>query len=375
MYKTLVLAAVAALAISCARPDPYAAERHRIASANAAQAKTALALHDYARARIAADAAAQADPLDPAMQDLALRVRLTQLAQSPQTAAVHDVQTLEYQAEMLQKRDPAHLTDYLLAQGELELATGDDQAAEKLFAQAEKRPDAGAPALLAMGRLESKRGQHEKALQSFQAALKKDPKSTDALTAVGGEEILANKPDDAAKVLEQAVSHPDATALAHRLYGLALYSQKKVPQAGQELVKAVQMDPKDGLSQHALGDYWLQTGQLARAEAAYQNASKLGAEPEATFGLAQVAARAHQDAKAAQLFAAVAKSSGGSLESAYLAGMEFDRAGQAQAAAQWLNAYVGAAARDPSEAPRVQRARSVLAQLTQPKPAAPAPHP
>lgn len=372
MKRSFLLMAVALLACACARPDPFAAQRHAIALTHAAEAEGALAKHDYVRATIAANAAVQADPLDPAMHDLALRVRLTALARRPETAQVQNVAELDYAAEMLAKRDAAHLTDYLLARAELALASGSDDAAERYLDQALARKDAGVAAPLALGRLESKRGQHAKALASFQAALKLDPDSTEALTALGAEEFLENKPDAAAKALAKAVAHKDATALAHRLYGLALYSQKKVEQAGQELQRAVQLDPKDGLSQHALGDFWLATGQLDRANAAYSTASKLGAEPEATYGLAEVAVRQKDDARAASLFAAVAKSSGGTLEAAFEAGMAYERAGQAQNAATWLEAYVRAATSVASEQPRVAQARTVLAQLTS---QAPPPHP
>jgi tetratricopeptide (TPR) repeat protein len=353
------LFAGAVLALNTGCGDKLAPGRHAAAKPHAAEVEKALAAGDFGRAALAASAAVDADPFDASMRDLPTLVRLTTLARAPEAVTLDRAAELDYAAEMLASRDAAHRPDLLVARGQLALARNDLATAEKLFRDA----GPGAAAKVALGRLLQRKGDDVNATAAFEAALAADPKNVAATVAVARTLVRTGKAPEAITRLQKAVQAQPENAALRRDLGVALFSARQVPEAGEQFQRAIALDPQAGEGKRLFADWLLATGQLDRAEVEYTGAAKLGAEPQATFGLAGIALRRKNFARAGQLYEAVANSQPSNLEAAFQAGMAFDQAGAPDAAAKWLARYVQAATPVPDEAARVAEASRKLTAL------------
>lgn len=359
------LVSIAAMASSLGCGDRLATERARAAGMHAHNAEQAMAQGDLARALAAAELASAYDPLDPRMRDLVLRVKMTAVTLAPEAFQVSAVPELDYQAETLLLRDPAHAHVYQVARGYFTFARGDAAGAEALFRDAIQKKGDWAPAHVALGQLLAKRQKREEAVAAFEDALRFDGKSAAALSGLGRLLVEKGQLDRAVELLKKSAELKDSAALRLDLAS-AYLARQKVAEAGSELQRAVSLEPKNGEVRRRYGEWLLTTGQLELAQREFATASQLGAEPLATFGAAMVLFQKKDFAQAAKLFEAVAGASPQLTTAHYQAGVAYEQAAQPDAAVRMLNRYVEMARAIPAERVRVEDATARLQRLQQP---------
>ena len=359
----LLVACAFALLPGCG--DRASRDRASAAAAHAARAEVALAKPDFPRAIAAADLAAAYDPLEPKWRDLVIRARLTSIAVEGPAVPPDRVAELDYEAETLVERDAARAHVYKTARGTLALSRGDDAAAEALFREAVKDKPDWAPALAGLGQVLVREQKRDEAIAAFEAALKADATNPVALVNLGRLLFDAGQVDKAIETLARAVTVTDAAALRMDL-GSALWGRQRVAEAGEQFQKAVALEPRNGEAHRRLAEWLMANGRPDLAEAEYGNASKLGAGPLASFGLATVLVKKGEHAQAARLFESVFQSDPRLVAAAYQAGVEHEQAGDTASARKTLERYVRAAADSQAEREHVADAQARLTRLAAP---------
>lgn len=133
-------------------------------------------------------------------------------------------------------------------------------------------------------------GDVESAAARFQATLAKNPRDADALGGMGTVRLRQQAFDDALGLLDQAIKFDRRrgsrwqSARDSAQYWVLLQKVIKAKEAGKLLEvqvlleDAVKLDPQQALGQVLMGDFWLEKGQYAKAEAIYRSVLK-----ESTF--------------------------------------------------------------------------------------------
>lgn len=354
--KNRTLAALAALVLAAPACDRLAQKRHALAREHAVELAGALERGDASLAVIAAQAAADADPYDPAMRELPVRVRLVVLARWPELVTIERAGELDYSAQTLLRHETAHRAELLIARGLIAASRGDGAGAEKLMNEAVQAKDAPALALVALARLKLRQGQTAEATASFQKALEADPANVAASIGLGEQLLRENKAAEAEKLLQASLAKHEESAALRRTLAVALYSLKKVAEAGEQLQRSVALEPSSGVAHRALAEWLVATDQLDRAETEYTAGTKLGDELQSTFGLGTVAARKKEFPRAAQLFEAVLRAQPQAFDAAFEAGAAWEAAGQDENAAKAYARYVQGASSDPQAQAKVAEA-------------------
>lgn len=342
--------------------DPAAAERARLAQIHVGHAEAALKGRDYLRAALAADEALAVDPLDPALRQLVQRVRLTTFVLHPNVVVLDRAAELAYQAEVLEQLDGGHAHVYKTARGLLRLAAGDAEGAEKLIQPVAGSKADWSPVQVALGRVRLRQGQRDEAIKLFEKALELDKTDHSAREELGAALVAGGQHDQAIPLLQEAIKAQDGV-LPRRSLAVAYLSTNRPKEAGAHIERAVQLNPRDGESQRILGEYYLATEALERAAEAYRQASQLGAEPLASFGLATVLQRQGDLQRAAQLYAAVYDAAPQLSIAAFQAAAAAEQLGRPDIATELYARYVEAAKDDEAEAARLKEARVRLARL------------
>lgn len=360
----------AALLFVCACRDGATRQRAESAALHAREAEAALERGDYARALLAAEAAAVYDPLDPRLRDLNTRVRLTALAQAPQVVNVDRPAELDYLAEMAARRDPARAHVYQTARAYLALTRDDVAAAERFLTEAVKANYASAHA--ALGQLRARQGKRDEARAAFEAAVRADAGSVAALSGLGRIQLEVGEIDQAIENFGRALQQADAASL--RLDLAAAHARKgRAQEAGQQLQRAVALEPRNGEAHRRLGEWLLGAGDVEGAQREFNTGSQLGAEPLSTFGLGVVSQRKGEHAQAARNFEGVFNTDPRLLGAGYQAAVAYEQAGDGASAARMLQKYLRVAAANPAERERVADAQARLQRLEAPPPAKPNP--
>lgn len=363
--RRLVPATLVALALlgACAK-DPDAALRRKIGDVHLATAEAALASGDYARAQVAADVAASYDPLRVAARDLQNRVRLTALVAGVDTGAANRPVELDYAAETMLARDPAHAYVYEAARGVLALARHDDAAADKhLRASVAARKD-WAPALAVLGKVLVEEGQAAAGAAQLQQALAVDPGNRAALLLLGRALLEAGDPDRAVVFLEGAVKLVPSARLRMDLAD-AYTAKGRTQEAGEQLQAAVALEPNNAEVVLRLGQWAFLSGRLDLAERAYRQAELLGAQPGATAGLAVLRSRQKQWAAAVALYAKALPSMLQNAPFLYEAAVAYEEAGDLTTATVLLDRYLALALHDQREGSRISDATARRQRLEQ----------
>ncbi len=353
----LLLAATLGLGSSCKREDSAAA---RVAAGYAREARELAAQGKLDQALVAALFATEYEPLEPSHRDLLWQLRFEALATSPESVGVEQPLQWEYQAGQLAQRDGTRAHVYQTALGYLALTRKDQALAESHFREALRIRQGWVPPMLGLARLLSAQAtKAEEAERLFVAVLEAEPKNAAALAGYGGL-LLERRPEQAAKLLARAVEVADR-APTRLLLASALSASGKAEEAGGHLERATRLQPGNGEAFRRLGEWFLTYGKLHEAEAAFGEASRLGAEPLATFGLGLVDLREGRGAQAAKRFEAVASSDARLFEAEYQAGRAFELAGDLPNAKRAFERYLRAAGDSVAHQAQVQDVQSRLA--------------
>ncbi len=343
-------------ALGCDQRTP---ERTAAAMGARQLAIAAVERKDYPAAIAAAELASRYDATDPRHLDLVLRLKLEALALDDAPSSIATPMEVETWALLMQQRDPSRWHVYELARAGAKVAKSDLQGAEVHLREALKRAPDLAKAHAILGKLLLEQGKMAEAVPELEAAAKGEPRPSGVSANLGRALIRAGRTPEAISQLLAAIAEHDAADLRLDLSAVLL-AQGNLNGAGEQLRKALELDPRNGDAYRRYGEWLLAAGDLKTAELAFANASKLGAEPLATFGMGLTMLRQGKAAQAAPLFEAVARQAPQLLAPVYFAGVSWAEAGKDSAAREWLTGYLQRAGNDPSEAERIKDASARL---------------
>jgi Tfp pilus assembly protein PilF len=358
---TLLLFSLAmTLVFACS--DRREQERARVASGPAQTAEAALEQRAFSRAIAAAELAASYDPLDPKLRDLVLRARLTAAAEG--AAGLHPERNreLDFHAEVMIARDPPRAHVYKTARGYLAFGRNDLAAAEAHFRDGIKDKAEFAPSHVGLGVVFLQTGKRDEARTSFNDALSHDADYRPALAQLGALLLDKSENEKAVEILTKALAKGDSADVRLSLAS-AYAAMQKIGEAGEQLQKAVALEPNNAEAQRRVGDFFAAIGQLEAAERAFANASRLGAEPGATFGLGIVQLKKGNPGDAARLFDGVLRLAPQMPLALYNAGLAHEGAGNSAEAARRFEAYLSVAKAEPKETTRLADASARLERL------------
>jgi tetratricopeptide (TPR) repeat protein len=236
-----------------------------------------------------------------------------------------------------EKTDSTGETAYLL--GVAHLAAGEMPEAKDAFEYAIKTNPRNARALYHLGMMQSDiPEQLFTALRDLREATRLEP-SNPAYGIALGKILLQHNDAQEAMVLLQRV-HAEGPESAERdlLLGIAQITVRGPGQAVPSLLRATSEDPSLALSYNMLGFCYFVQGDLAKAAAAYRQASDLNPETRIFAHGAAVALDRSNDAEDAMVYAARAVSlPGANGEDHYLVGKLLAKAGRNEDAVRELN--------------------------------------
>lgn len=343
--------------------DPLKQQRHDLAAAQAAEAAAALERGELQRALFAAELAAQYDPLDPSMRDLALRVSLGQIAATRPSLTLEQFGRAAYEAETLSGHDAASRHIYDTVRGIDAFARGDTSGAEKRLREVTESKPAYTPAWLMLGDVLQATRRPKEALVAYETVYKLEPKNARAITNLG---MLYAQTGDRAKAIELLILAMgiEETGPLRATLGNVYLALDRPLDALPHFAHAASLEPRDGRHRVSLGETHLRLDQVDEAAAAFRDAAALGAEPWASRGLGAVALKRKDYAAASADFARVLALSPDELSTLFLAAEAQEGLSHTAEAAKLYARFAELAEKVPTEAARVVVAKDRLARLT-----------
>jgi eukaryotic-like serine/threonine-protein kinase len=166
--------------------------------------------------------------------------------------------------------------------------------------QALKLNDQLAPVHVTIGRINDFSGKHDLALQEFQRALTLEPHNPDAMFGIGKVYENQGRIKDAEQMYRKAAAlRPDYWEGLNRL-GLFLYRQKRYPEAISEFDKVIALTPDNAAGYINKGATYIESGDLAKAAAALEQAVKLSPSYGIYANLGQIYYRSQNYGEAAK---------------------------------------------------------------------------
>jgi tetratricopeptide (TPR) repeat protein len=337
MGRHTFLALAAILVATCS--DPRASERAAAARLHAAAAEAALGKGDWARALMAAEHAVAYDPLDAAARDLLYRVRLTAVAVSPTSIPLEKPQEVDYEAEAMISRDPARAFVYRTARAYFAMARGDDASAEALLNQAVSQNPGWAASSLALARMYRRQQRVPQAIRALESILERDSNSQPALLGLGDLLTTSKEGARAEVLLRKALALSDGAAVRVALAN-AVWDGPRHAEAGDHLRRAIALEPQSPEAHRRLGEFLFAASDLQGAAREFEEASRLGAGPLATFGAALVLEAQNSPGDAGRAFAAAFNADPRLAIAAYRGALAHQRAGNLGEAIDLLTRFL-----------------------------------
>ncbi len=274
------------LALGLLACDPGEQARQTLAEHHRAASDAAVEKGDFAIALAAAEAARAANPLDAALADAPVRVRLRELAAQPDPDPPSDAVMLDYMASSLVERSVPPIDAWLVARAHLALYRGDAPAAVGFAEEAMRANPRDPMPYLVKARVSDEVG----AEAALRAALALAPTHEGVVRALAEQRLRVGDARGAVEALTPFVdTSRDANLL--RVAGIARFSAGDARGAGAVLQRGVQFAPRDIEINRAQAEWYLAMGQLSEAETAYRRVVALGDSAGGNLGLTTLAER------------------------------------------------------------------------------------